>query len=122
MDGTWTIGRCGVDAGLIMIGDPCYIQSAHNRENMLAHHEKWSEFCDILGKNDHTPMQFGSSVVSPTYGGDGEFPVIAKFENGSPEWLKIDFLKDRYPTMQAKHFKLDLERSRAKKRVVKVRV
>ena len=76
------IGRVGVDAGMLMVGDPCYFIGEDTAAN-----EKfptWSEFCDWYqehqtGPNDIACLPFkmgheGLGIAIST-GGDGSFPV-----------------------------------------------
>lgn len=61
-----TVGHIGVDAGIVMFVDPCYI----------VEDEKWGEFCDELFANEQngvTHMRGG--IVTSTLYGDGSYPV-----------------------------------------------
>jgi len=80
------LGICHVDAGMLMVGDPCY--SAHDSHPEHPIHN-WSAFCDLLYKDDQNPrgMQIehprggaGCGVVVCT-GGDGQYKVEARFNN-----------------------------------------
>lgn len=79
------VGEFGVDAGLCIIGDPCYFAvpdaSSHPAKT-------WEEFCDMLfgsdfDKNnvkqlDYRPGSPGLGVVVSTGYGDGCYPVYVK--------------------------------------------
>lgn len=89
------IGEIGVDAGLVWIGDPCYI--LHKGEDFPPELGKsWDEFCDIvLGKEPSsgpTVVDFdGLGVVASTGYGDGTYPVFAEFEDGRVKKITIEF-------------------------------
>lgn len=44
-----------------------------------------------MGKHDHNPFMLGDMVVTPTFYGDGGYPVIAEIEGGRPKKITIDF-------------------------------
>jgi hypothetical protein len=92
------IGWIGVDAGLVWIGDPCYIIHATPDGFHSEMGRTWSEFCDtISGKVYHSfPYKMGHEgigVVTSTRHGDGMYPVIGLFEPGAdtPSGILIDF-------------------------------
>ena len=62
-----------VDAGLIWIGDPCYIMG-----NDASHRvTRWSEFCEQLENHDKisTPLGEGVGVLVDSGYGDGCYEV-----------------------------------------------
>ena len=69
MDSFETVGHIGVDAGIVMFVDPCYI----------VEDSKWMEFCDELWEKerDHVTEMRGGIVVQTTHG-DGSYPVQVK--------------------------------------------
>ena len=83
------IGHCGVDAGLIMIGDPCYV-TGDNPANALI--KDWDKFCDAYSNpanNIESQTAFsipfarghdGAGVVMSSGIGDGYYPVYARFK------------------------------------------
>ena len=84
------IGKVGVDAGILMLIDPCYIK----HQPVFYDPEKWNEFVDIYygtgnegGKKGYKSM--GGGVVFNTRNGDGEFPVVAHYDK-SGELLKVE--------------------------------
>ena len=91
------VGMVGVDAGLIMVGDPCYFWP--NKENKkttaTASLPTWSTVIDALyagkeqgpGKNDGHQLAFakghdGLGVIVETTHGDGTYPVFLETEGG----------------------------------------
>ena len=92
------IGVVGVDAGIIWIGDPCYIHKAN--ENPEEWGVTWLDFCHILEKKEkENSYQFnydlghaGLGVGIRGFGGDGTYPVYAEFnEDGEIESVTIKF-------------------------------
>jgi hypothetical protein len=87
--GQWKkVGEIGVDAGLVMVGDPCYVLGDDASQRV----KSWSEFCDSLGNDYPTvkDMNFGF-VVSSGYG-DGLYPVyVKKNAEGRVIGLKVEF-------------------------------
>jgi hypothetical protein len=76
----------GVDAGLIWIGDPCYIMGdeASNRV------EDWQEFCEKIKDHKHVSEPLGKGVgvlVSSGYG-DGQYDVSYETTSGNDAWGK----------------------------------
>jgi len=88
------VGVCGVDAGLIWIGDPCYIASKDASHVF----EDWPRFCDLI-ENDKSTQQFcynngfaGLGVLIKNFGGDGVYPVfIRKNKHGEVTEAVIKF-------------------------------
>ena len=103
------IGHCGVDSGMIMIIDPCYLHDIHRYkkllpgmikrneadpdkqfyENSKRFHkakqeainitEDWKLLCKDQDKNSE-PKEYANGVLSHTKNGDGSFPVYAYFD------------------------------------------
>ena len=96
------IGHCGVDSGMIMIIDPCYLHDVHRYVKLLPDMikknkderaqsfykrkqeainitENWKNVCKDQEKNSE-PKEYASGVLSHTRGGDGSFPVYAYFD------------------------------------------
>lgn len=81
------IGHVGVDAGLIMIGDPCYVTQKNHPASM-----DWDKFCDLLQKEREKadgPMSWsipydqgheGLGIIVESGIGDGSYPVYATVE------------------------------------------
>ena len=107
-DKKWTkVGEVGVDAGLMMIGDPCY--SVDSDANTWATGE-WTDFCSKLfeseefDKNQAVGIPFkmghgGAAVVTSTGFGDGVYDVFVKYSNEG-DWgrriaeAKVVFISD----------------------------
>lgn len=86
------LGTVGVDAGLLMIIDPCYvkyIKSIHSDE-------KWSEFCDMLyepGNDTHNGIALNDGLVFSSGYGDGEYTVYGyKDDEGNIMKVEIDMM------------------------------
>jgi hypothetical protein len=65
--------KVGVDAGLIWIGDPCYIMGDDASDRV----HDWQEFCDKLKDHDNISEPLGKGIgtlVSTGYG-DGCYDV-----------------------------------------------
>ena len=73
------IGHCGVDAGMLMGGDPCYFVGKDSTINERC--DKWSTACkDVFCKpetNDRNVAMdvYGLGVAIATTHGDGVYPV-----------------------------------------------
>jgi hypothetical protein len=96
---TVKIGCFGVDAGLVLICDPCYIYS-NDKEGGLSEDfpKTWEEFLEkFVEDRDSNALSFkaghlGLGVLSSTGYGDGYYPVYAEYdEDGVIERLVIDF-------------------------------
>lgn len=83
-----TIGTVGVDAGLIMIGDPCYVAHDSHPDHPVHH---WSDFCNLIEKGDH--WNIGDGVVVTSGYGDGEYPVqIRRAKDGRIAEVRVRFI------------------------------
>jgi hypothetical protein len=82
------IGTVGVDAGIVWIGDPCYI--IHPNTGRLPEEvgKDWDDFCKILetkidkdgcAQFSYDKGHAGLGVVVPSGYGDGTYPVYATF-------------------------------------------
>lgn len=99
------LGHIGVDAGIVWIGDPCYI--LHRDEGGVPDSlgSNWVEFCALLEKKNkngaasfahkesHARFEEGLGVCTSTYYGDGVYPVIGFFRKGEmrPVFIVVDF-------------------------------
>jgi hypothetical protein len=96
-DGYWKlVGHFAVDAGIVWIGDPCYI--LHSKEPRQTLGKDWPEFCSKLGDDFPTAKVFGFVEESDGLGiclstgwGDGEYPVYARIVGGRVMQIFIDF-------------------------------
>lgn len=84
------VGTCGVDAGLIWIGDPCYVVAQDSTHVF----KSWDKFCkqhDKLNKKGVAVFDV-TGIALQTADGDGEYPVYVKRDsNGSIIEAKIMF-------------------------------
>lgn len=89
------IGHVSVDAGIVWIGDPCYILHPDKTPDSIGN--TWFEFCDKLNDGttifNHDNGMGGLGVCTPTKYGDGHYPVIGFFEGQSnrPSCVVVDF-------------------------------
>lgn len=99
------IGTCGVDAGMLMLVDPCYVMGA----DAVAYNPQWGRFLEASGMHtaDNKWPEYGIVPInkpgSPGHGqpvgvvvhtgdGDGEYPVTAYFdETGRCRKVEISF-------------------------------
>jgi hypothetical protein len=92
------IGHVSVDAGMVWIGDPCYVLHTELPETLG---RTWTEFCGNLNRIDtdgyqafsHNKDIDGLGIVANTKHGDGYYPVYAVFEDESktPSAIMVDF-------------------------------
>jgi len=81
-----------VDAGLIWIGDPCYVMG-DNATNRVT---DWMDFCDKLHTHEgvSTPLGHGVGVAVSSGYGDGAYPVEIEFnDEGRPSKVTITFIE-----------------------------
>lgn len=89
------IGNVSVDAGLMWIGDPCYIIHAEKVAKSLGN--DWIEFAHGLRGQDfreysHDSGAGGLGVVVGSFGGDGVYPVYAETnERGRVLRVTVEF-------------------------------
>ena len=72
--GTYFVGEVGVDSGMILMVDPCYIKRMKN----LHDDKDWSEFCKGI---TYEPQEIGGGLMTPNAVGDGGFPVYATYNS-----------------------------------------
>ena len=89
------IGHVGVDAGIVWIGDPCYVFHKDDDEKPKSIGRNWGEFCMKLGESDYNARSFeydlgheGLGVCTPTYSGDGYYPVVGFFAADDPKFRR----------------------------------
>lgn len=89
------VGHVGVDAGLIWVGDPCYVVAQDSSHSF----ESWSDFCDLLQKNEKDGVTIfsyqagheGMGIAISSGWGDGCYPVYVKRKDGRIKELKVVF-------------------------------
>jgi hypothetical protein len=89
------VGEIGVDAGMVWIGDPCYI--LHTEEPVKGIGKDWGEFCDLLPDNGPLMKEFdgGLGCVVGSGDGDGCYDVRARVKNGRVYEVKVVFIRGR---------------------------
>ena len=88
------IGEVGVDAGMLMVGDPCYFVGKDGSINESC--ESWSQACDqvfcapgIVGQD--TPMDvYGLGIAISTTYGDGTYNVYMETLPSGKRRLIVD--------------------------------
>ena len=96
------VGVIGVDAGIVMVGDPCYHIGKDVPPKDFC--RSWSEFCQTkLSENgkavDAVQLNYdmgheGLAVVVGGFGGDGCYPVfVEKDRTGKVTRLVVEFDK-----------------------------
>jgi len=91
---TFLAGHVGVDAGLVMIGDPGYIIEPSGQQGQMG----WDEFVAKTIGDDRQPDVASEplgkflGIVMPSGQGDGIYPVyITLGDDGRPEAAMIVF-------------------------------
>ena len=87
------IGECGVDAGMLMVGDPCYFVGTKATINERC--PDWDKACrEVFCKGDisrDTPMDvYGLGVAIATTHGDGCYPVYLETTADGKRRLVVD--------------------------------
>ena len=96
------VGNISVDAGLVMVGDPCYHADGKRPEAFC---EDWMKFCDKIFATDfdvnghlqlnHDMGHEGLGVLVSSGYGDGVYPVfVKKDEDGTVTALKVEFVQE----------------------------
>lgn len=89
------IGEIWVDAGIVMVGDPCYtLPDDGTYRDRTA--KNWSAFCNELAAGDIkqgiAPFGTGIALVVESGYGDGAYPVsVERDHNGRVTKLVVDF-------------------------------
>jgi len=110
------LGRFSVDAGLVWIGDPCYIMHKNGNLSTSLGYD-WDNFVELVGSEDYKSFEHdktgeeGLGVMVRTPGGDGMFPVIGFFDNEDKiAFVIIDFndsFKGKYDEPEEEEIKED---------------
>jgi len=90
---TVKIGTVGVDAGLLWVGDPCYILHQTSPPEDIG--KNWHEFVEKMTE-EYRQFNYdggypGLGVAFSTGYGDGEYDVIAEMEDGRIKEVRIKF-------------------------------
>ena len=100
MDGFGTLERVGevwVDAGMLLIGDPCYLIPNGDGTPKKASLLNWNAFCAAVHASPTRngiaePIGKWLGVVINNFGGDGTFPVdVVRGADGTVEKLIVTF-------------------------------
>lgn len=91
------VGEIDVDAGIVMVGDPCY--HLHKApEDRRAFGKDWHDFIKSLVDGVYSPdrtavsnIENGAALVIGGFGGDGRYPVYVRRENGLIAEVSIRF-------------------------------
>lgn len=91
------IGTIFVDAGIVMVGDPCYSLPEDGSHRI----SEWDEFCEVMFKDKNydkgysKPLGDGISIVVESGYGDGEYPVfVERDSSGRVSKLIVDFIPE----------------------------
>lgn len=94
------IGTIFVDAGIVMVGDPCY-SLPDNGSHRDAIARDWLRFCEATFADPNnadgysTPLGEGTSVVVSSGYGDGQYPVfVERSPDGRVARLVVEFIAD----------------------------
>lgn len=87
------IGEVGVDAGMLMVGDPCYFVGKDASINEAC--KNWNQACDeVFCKPDlgrDTPMDvYGLGLAISTTHGDGTYNVYLETSTSGKRRLIVD--------------------------------
>lgn len=94
------VGYISVDAGLCIIGDPCYFATPDASSPIAP---TWADFCDLLSTNttfqntdtvalNHKAGHEGLAVVVTTGYGDGSYPVyVTRNDEGRVSSVQVFF-------------------------------
>lgn len=87
------VGRIAVDAGIVMVGDPCY--HLHSETQRAEFGTSWDDFVDKLDF-DGPATQIGNktALVCGGFGGDGTYPVYIERDSLGVKSLIIKFRED----------------------------
>jgi hypothetical protein len=89
------IGTCGVDSGMLMVGDPCYFIG--DQTTIHARCKDWKTACkEVFCKGDvalnrDAPMDvYGLGVAIATTHGDGCYPVYLETTKSGKRRLVVE--------------------------------
>jgi hypothetical protein len=90
-------GWIGVDAGIIWVGDPCYLKGAlGGKDDQVT----WQRFCDRAWAEAEArgdkwgpaePLGQDLGFWIPSGYGDGRYPVTVEYHDGRPMRVTIEF-------------------------------
>jgi len=93
------VGRIGIDAGMCIVGDPCYVRTFDDDSTgeTLPLDGTWDEFLKRLPeefRENGGAASVGYAVIASTGHGDGLYPVYAEIDTKTPDLIRrliIDF-------------------------------
>lgn len=88
------VGTVYVDAGMVWVGDPCYVMGDDASSRV---HDWIKDFCDKLdmSKSVDTPLGMGTGFAIESGYGDGEYPVYVAYDrDGRVKRITIEFDED----------------------------
>lgn len=109
--GEVVIGHCAVDSGQLMITDPCYVDQwldetrteggewngrlTPNEDGSYPY--SYNGACSATLSNKSAGQLSGGLGIAFSTGGDGEFSVVAEYQNGVIVSIKIEMCDPRVP-------------------------
>ena len=96
------IGIVGVDAGVLMVGDPCYFFGPEKTTAQEAYPGGWSEICDTVlndkfdesepraAQLNYAKGHAGLGVIVGTTHGDGVYPVYLETDDKDRRRLVVE--------------------------------
>jgi hypothetical protein len=88
-------GEVCVDAGLIWIGDPCYVLGDDASHRVT----DWIDFCDKVTDSNgvSAPLGHGTGLAISTGYGDGCYPVDVEYNGeGRVSKVTVTFIEEDY--------------------------
>lgn len=99
-----TIGTVGVDAGMLYLGDPCYVIDrplgakpwGEFLEELYASQPQGSEanWWTVEGTLPNPAYKFPAGMVVTTGYGDGEYPVEVELREGRVASVTVTFIRE----------------------------
>jgi hypothetical protein len=100
-DGWEKVGVVGVDAGLVWLGDPCYILHTKKPKAIGKDWGDLAKSLDLRLGNDAVQMNYdkghpGLGVIVTSGYGDGEYPVeVRRLEDGTIAEVRVVFVREQ---------------------------
>jgi len=99
------IGEVMVDSGILMVGDPCYVQDfkdigdetkteTPNSEGDFSYSYRGAFSASLSGPIGGGMLDRGRAIATSTERGDGYYSVYHIVENGRPVALHVDLARD----------------------------
>lgn len=82
------VGHAGVDAGMMMLVDPCYVLGASSTDG----EDEYEYLCDEIFDSPNGVAEASGGVVITNFGGDGLYPVeVLRDDSGQVIEVRIRF-------------------------------